>query len=137
MALLNDARNYLQQAYYINALIDCKLEQVTALRAIATKATSTMHTTPGGKYSNDSMADVIAKIVDLEAEINADIDKLVDLKRDIGAKINAVESPMHRLVLDKRYLCFKSWEQIAVDMGYTIRRVYQLHDEAAQRIKLQ
>lgn len=131
MARITDTKEYLNRAYHINDEIDSKLEQVAALRLLATKATTTLHVTPGGGgYNNHSMESVIAKICDTEAEINAEIDKLVDLKREIADKIKAVQSPIYREVLEKRYLCFKKWEQIAVDKGYSIQRVYQLHGEA-------
>lgn len=133
-----DVKEYLQRATTLNGEIDCKLDQVSALRAIATKATTTLSNDPkGGSYNNHSMESVIVKIMDLEAEINREIDKLIDLKREIGAAIGAVKKPKQRELLERKYLCFKTWEQIAVDMNYDIRRVYQIHGEALNEIRLQ
>lgn len=130
MADVMTAKAYLQQAYYIDREIDCKLSQVTALRQTAAKATSTMSITPGGGYDVHRMEATIVRMVDLEAEINSDIDRLVELKREIGAKIRAVERPEYRIVLERRYLCYESWERIAVDLGYDIRHIYRIHGEA-------
>ena len=130
MADVMTAKEYLQQAYYIDSEIDSKLAQVTVLRQTAAKATSTMSITPGGGYDVHRMEATIVRMVDLEAEINSDIDRLVGLKREIGAKIRAVERPEYRIVLERRYLCYESWEQIAVDLGYDIRHVYRIHGEA-------
>ena len=80
------------------------------------------------------MADAVAKIVDLQAEINRDIDRLVDLKREMVRLIKAVDNTEYQTLLELRYLCFKTWEQIAVDMGYNVRHVYRLHDEAVENI---
>lgn len=33
-------------------------------------------------------------------------------------------------LLEKRYLCFLSWEKIAVEMHYSIQHIYRMHDEA-------
>ena len=33
-------------------------------------------------------------------------------------------------ILELRYLCFKPWEQIAVEMGYELRYVFKLHGRA-------
>ena len=82
------------------------------------------------------MEDVIVKIVDMENEVNADIDKLVDLKQEIMRTINAVENPEYHTLLELRYLCFKSWEEISVKMGYTRRHPYRMRDEALQKIKV-
>ena len=76
------------------------------------------------------MADIIEKMVDLQTEINHDIDELVDLKREIGEAIKAVENPEYQTLLEKRYLCFLHWEQISVDMGYSIDNIFKLHKKA-------
>jgi hypothetical protein len=68
------------------------------------------------------MEDIIVKIVDLENEINQDIDELVDLKREIVTIIKKIENPVYQTLLELRYLGFKSWEQIAVEMGYSLQQ---------------
>lgn len=131
------AKEYLGQAYRLDQRINSKLEQVLSLRELTTKATATMSDMPGGGSRNVyKMQDIIGKIVDLENEINADIDKLVDLKREMVAVIKAVENPEYQTLLELRYLCFKTWEQIAVDMKYSTRNIYMLHDAAISTIKV-
>lgn len=125
------AKEYLGQAYRLDQRINSKLEQVMSLRDLTTKATATMSDMPGGGSRNVyRMQDIIGKIIDLENEINADIDQLVDLKRDIVAIIKSVENPEYQTLLELRYLCFKTWEQIAVDMGYELRYLHKLHHRA-------
>jgi DNA-directed RNA polymerase specialized sigma subunit len=80
------------------------------------------------------MADAVGKIVSLQDEINRDIDHLVDLKRDMVSAIKAVGNTEYQTLLELRYLCFKTWEQIAVAMGYNVRHVYRLHVEAVENI---
>ena len=90
---------------------------------------------PGGGSRNVyKMQDIIAKIIDLENEINADIDQLVDLKREMVATIKSVTDPECQTLLELRFLCFKTWEQIAVDMGYSIQHIYRLRDKALTQI---
>ena len=73
------AQEYLGQAYRLDQRINSKLEQVLSLRGLTTKATATMSDMPGGGSRNVyKMQDIIAKIVDLEDDINRDIDALVD-----------------------------------------------------------
>jgi 3-methyladenine DNA glycosylase/8-oxoguanine DNA glycosylase len=128
-------KEYLSQAYRIDQWINAKLEQVMALRELATKATSTLSDMPRSESRNlCRMENIIVKIIGLEDEINGDIDRLVDLKREMRSVINAVESPEHKTLLELRYLCFKPWEQIAVDMGYSIQHVYRIHDQALNSV---
>lgn len=125
------AKEYLGQAYRLDQRINSKLEQVLSLRDLTTKATATMSDMPGGGSRNVyKMQDIIGKIVDLENEINADIDQLVDLKREMVSVIKAVKNPEYQTLLELRYLCFKPWEQIAVEMGYSIHHLYRLHNSA-------
>lgn len=128
------AKEYLNQAYRLDQRINSKLEQVTSLRDLTTKATATMSDMPGGSRNVYKMQDIIGKIIDLENEINADIDQLVDLKREMVSAIKAVEDPEYQTLLELRYLCFKTWEQIAVEMNYSIQHIYRLRDKALTQI---
>ena len=129
------AKEYLGQAYRLDQRINSKLEQVLSLRELTTKATATMSDMPGGGSRNVyKMQDIIGKIVDLENEINADIDKLVDLKREMVAAIKSVADPECQTLLELRFLCFKTWEQIAVDMNYSIQHIYRLRDKALKMV---
>ena len=37
-------------------------------------------------------------------------------------------------LLYKRYVLYKTWEEIAVDMNYSIRKIYYLHGEALSQL---
>lgn len=79
------------------------------------------------------MEDVIVKIVGLEDEINADIDELVTTKQNIVRIIKKVATQDYQTILEQRYLCFYSWEQIAVNMSFSIQHVFRLHNLALKR----
>jgi len=131
------AKEYLSQAYRIDQRINSKLEQVRSLRELATKATATLSDAPAsGSRKVHSMSDIIDKMIDLENEINDDIDRLVDLKREIVAAIKRVENPEYQTLLELRYLCFKTWEHIAVQMGYSIQNAYKMHDHALMAVSV-
>jgi hypothetical protein len=129
------AKDYLSQAYRIDLRINSKIEQVQSLRDLAEKAVTTLSETPNNGTRNiRRMEGVIAKIVDLESEINADIDDLVDLKREIVSLIKYVEGPELRTLLELRYLCFKTWEQISVELHLDIRWIHRLHNKALNEV---
>ena len=128
-------KDYLSQAYRIDQRINSKLAQVMSLRDLLGKATGTLSGAPKAATPNPhSVEDTIAKMVDLENEINEDIDALVDLKAEIMRRIKRVENTEYQTILELRYLCFKRWEEIAVEMGYSLRRLYELHDCALEEI---
>ena len=131
------AKDYLAQTYRIDQRINSKLEQITSLRELDTKATSTISDMPHNPSKNlHSMESIIIKMVDLGNEINSDIDELVDLKRNIVAIIRRLNNPEYQTLLELRYLCFKSWEQIAVNLGYEIRYLYKLHGRALDECEI-
>ena len=72
-------KDYLSQAYRIDQRINSKLAQVMCLRDLLGKATGTLSGALKAATPNPhSMEDTIAKMVDLENEINERIDVFVD-----------------------------------------------------------
>ena len=129
------AKEYLSQAMYIDQRINSKLEQVMKLRETVTRATATLSDMPHAAFPNiRAMEDTIVKIIDLENEINADIDRLVDLKAETRKMIAQLDSPEQQLVLELRYLCFKQWAAIMDEMGISETSVYRIHGEALKNI---
>lgn len=130
-----NAKEYLSQARWLDMRINSKLAQVESLHNLSTKATSTLSDVPpSGTRNVHRMEDIICKIVALEDEINADIDKLVDLKRDITACIMTISDMEYQSLLEKRYLCPMTWEQIAAENGCSVRNIHLMHGEALKKV---
>jgi hypothetical protein len=132
------AKDFLSQAYRIDQRINSKIEQVQSLRDLAAKATATLSDIPPSKGSRNfhRMEDLIAKMVDLESEINADIDNLIGLKIEIVATIKRVSSPELQTLLEMRYMSYMTWENIAVEIHYDLRHVHRLHGKALAEIEI-
>jgi len=129
-----NAKNYLKQAFFLDQRINDSLQELERLRARAFSIGATPMSRDkmqSGKIS-DIVGDSVSAIVDLDAEINRKIDKYADKKREIEALIDRVFDEILKIILQKRYIHFKEWEQIAVDLGYTYRHTTRLHGEALQ-----
>ena len=130
------AKEYLKRAWNVDQRINSKLHQLDSLKDMATKATSTLGTeTVSGTRNVQRMADTIDNIVALENEINDDIDRLVDLKRDVIKTISKVQDTNCLTLLELRYLSFKSWDDIAAEMNYTSRWVHIMHSKALAAVE--
>lgn len=130
------AKEYMEQARYLDMQINSKIEQVRTLNELATKVTTVYSDMPHSPNRNTGrMGETIAKIIDLESEIDRDIDALVDLKREIMRVVNSVESAEYRTILEMRYLQFKKWEQIALLMSTDLRWVYRMHGRALKEVQ--
>lgn len=126
-------KTYLSQARYLDMRIRSKLQQIDSLNDLATSCSTVITGMPHNPSPSTSrMADTVCKIVDLENEIRKDMDELIDLKKEITGAIKAVVNPEHQTLLEKRYLCYLSWEKIAVDMGYDLRYIHKLHNRALE-----
>jgi DNA-directed RNA polymerase specialized sigma subunit len=121
------------KAYELNLLIDSKIAQREACIALACKCTAKYDKVGAG--ANPAQDKILCKIADLQSEINADIDRLVDTKRQIAAMISKIDNARFRALLELRYLCFKKWEEIAEIMHYSDRQVRRLHKQALDSFK--
>ena len=131
------AKEFMSQAYRLDQRINCKIDQLADLNDLAKKATSTLTGMPHNPNKDvSSLENTIVKIVDLQEEINRDIDRLVDLKREIRDAIEKVEDIDYRFLLEKRYLCWASWPEIAMEMNVSCRLLFQLHTEALEKISV-
>ena len=123
-------KEYFQQIKNCDEKIKAKLRERAEIRdmltsiSVATNFEPVKHSTSG-----DRMGNAIAKLVDLENELNDDIDRFVDLKREIENVFDDLD-PVLALVLRNRYVYYMTWEQIAVETGYSYRHVTRLHGKA-------
>lgn len=131
------AKEYLGQAYRIDQRINCKLEQVASLRSLSTKATYTISDMPGSPLRDPHrMEGIIAKMIDMENDINNEIDILIDLKAEIQEVISGVDNIELRTLLELRYLGFMTWEGIAIAIGYNERHIRRMHPVALNKIEV-
>ena len=127
---------YLSQYQYLNKEIDRKIESLEFWKNKILNVTSTLSDMPKSNKRSDTIATGIATINDIEEEINKEIDELIELRKEIENKINAVDNPKLREILKCRYLDCKSWEEIAYKNNITWRHVYRLHEKALDEIKI-
>lgn len=130
-----DSKKYLQQIRLYDSHINTKLEDLHHLKEMVTKITPTLKddvVSCGG--DQDKLGDAIAKIVDLEAEIDRDIDRYVAAKQEISATLDKLTDPDQLQVLHKRYVQYMTWEQIACEMNMSYRNVCYIHGKGLQTV---
>ena len=130
---MSEAKEYLERIKMMDAIVDSKLDELAMLKSMVKRITPVMNTTGGGAAGNqDKMSDTIAKIVDLQEEINQDVYMVVNLKKDANELLAKIKRPEYYQVLHKRYVLFKSFEQIAMEMKYSYRGICYVHGRALQ-----
>lgn len=85
------------------------------------------------KVTGGKIGDISDAIISLEGyaqRLSAKWDELINLRETAKKLIDTLKDGRYREVLTLRYLDGKSWEQVAVTMGYTYRGVTGLHGKA-------
>lgn len=112
--------------------------QVEAL-ALATRTTASTDGERvdggGGNSSERAMVAYADKAAEYAALIDEKIRELVGIKTEIIRTVERVENPTLRAVLMARYVNFKTWEQIAVEMSYSYMHVCRLHGRALVEVR--
>lgn len=127
------AKEYLQQLQRLDTVINQKIKEVHDLRLQAQStggidySKERVQTSPSG---DAPFVKPICRIIDLEAEINAEIDKFVDEKHKIINQIQGLKNSDYIALLFKRYVEFKSLERICVEMNFSYDYIKHLHGYA-------
>lgn len=122
---------YLGQARFLDMRIKSKIQQIDSLRELATSCTAVLSDMPRNpNHGASKVENCVMKIIEVQEGLQDDINALVELKKEIMAIIHAVEDVELQTLLEKRYLCFLSWERIAVEMHYSIQHIYRMHETA-------
>ena len=135
------ARDYLSQARVLDQAINARLERIARLRALVSgRAARTDGMPRGGAGSAGSTffdwTETIIKIDEMERALDKDIDRLIDLKREIAEVIAAVPDMRYRTLLEYRYLCGWSWARIARAMHYGEDWVRHAHGWALKQVRV-
>lgn len=134
---MTDAKAYLMQVELYDTHINNKLEELQRLREFTRQITATWKkdvVATSGKQ--DKLGEAIAKIIDLETEINDAIDAYIDRRREVVSLIEKLNEPDQVTVLHKRYCGYKSWTDIAKEMHMSERNVQYIHGRALQSVRL-
>ena len=142
------AKEYLNQAFWLDRRINITLAKAEKMRAIAEYKSPSTENTGGSGSSSDKLQNTVEKIIEYENRADELIDLLVDKRLEIENAIQAVSDPVQREILERRYLLYQAWEShldkhtgeitkgIAESMGYSIQHIFRLHGLALKNIQI-
>ena len=90
---------------------------------------------PSGSILSDPTGDIGVKVARIAEDIAEQLNRCIALRQEIEAVIASLDDPTERLLMRKRYIEGKAWEQVAVEMSYSFRRVTQIHGDVLQKIQ--
>ena len=125
------AKEWLQRGWKL----DKEINALLSLRAEARRrALSISPSYKGDVVQSTANPHRFDRLVELESLIDARVDKLTGIRAEILTAIAQVPDARYRTLLIERYTEFKTWEQIAVDMGYSFRQITRMHGEGIREI---
>ena len=130
----DELKRKLKSAWLLHKQIEEHLAELQELRSFACKITPVYSLVPGGSSCGQKIENNIAKIADMEVLLQDETDKFLKSLQEVRELIKLIDDPMQRLIMQKRYLNYQKWEVIAADLGYSWRRVHQLHGEGLSKI---
>lgn len=132
-----DKKRWLSQYREIVAETERLTLEKEEWRSIAEKITPTYSFEPKSlRESSGRIATAAEHLVEIDAELEKQICKRVELRFAIASAIRSVQSEKMRYLLERRYIDGLTWERIAVEMGYSIVQIWRLHGEALESLKM-
>lgn len=128
-------KEFLRQYLDADREIQAKVDQIARLRDLATHTTSAPDGDRVQSSPENKLERLVAKIADMEAEVDEEIDRLAEKRREVQGVIDQVPSPAQRRVLIRRYMVGQKWEEIAVELDLDYRWVLRLHGRALKKIR--
>lgn len=132
-----EKKEFLQQ-YRLAEMEEQRLEhEIERWRSRAEKVTPGYSKAPAGGGDGRSMERTLERMGELAGELTAQRDKLIRLRREVGAAIDTVPDARLRELLRLRYIEGLSFERIAVSMDYSWRQVIRLHGVALNEVVME
>lgn len=132
---MNDVKSFLKRLEKLDRLIENKLIEKRQWMDMATGTTSVM----GGERvqssgSQQKMADAVSRYVDMETEIDACIDKLVDAKKQVLEVIEQLDVAEYD-ILHKVYVQYIPLYEVGELCGKTYSWATTVHGRALKNVQ--
>lgn len=122
-----NVREWLEGLKRLDELIDAKIAEKERVRALMVNTVGSLDGMPHAPGITDKVGNLTVKLITLEEELNALIDKYVDDKAEI---VKAIEQLPDREygVIHRYYIRRMTLEQAAEDMGYCTMQIWRIKE---------
>lgn len=126
------AKEYLSEVQRLQTMIEQKQERIKEIResAYTVQAVHFDLEKVQGSKQTDMIGEAVAKVVDLEKELENDIVNLIYRQHKITNQIHKLDNQNHMKILYKRYIDGKDLQTIADEINFTYQYVLELHGKA-------
>lgn len=130
------AKEYMQQAFFLDKRINSLVRQVGNLWDQATSVSQVISDMPHNpNKSMSKLEDRVVDIVDLTDEIKSQVEELKILRKEMMGIVADIPDPEYQLILQERYFEMLTWEDIACDINRSVRSAQLLHGKALEAVQ--
>ena len=90
---------------------------------------------PHGSGGGD-LSGYAARVDELLADLKDQMEKRIQIRREITQKIEEMSNETEKMVLRYRYIHLLKWEEIAVKMCYSWKGIHKVHGRALKHFML-
>ena len=118
---------------YLRAQTLCaRAEKYREMAMQATGRTDAIRVSGTGERSK--VEKYILELWDVHNELQQEINRLMEKSREAEKLIQTLEDERLRAVLELRYLCGMTWEELADKLHFTVRWAHKLHKEGIEKL---
>lgn len=132
------AKEYLSEVQRLQTIIEQKQERIKEIRESASTVRGVRFDLEKvqGSGRTDKIGDSVAKIIDLETEVENDMVSIIYRKHEMIEQIHALGNYRYIQLLYKRYIEFKRLQIVAAEMDFTYEYVLELHKKALKAFEV-
>lgn len=131
------AKEYLNQIYILDAKINNLLQEETDIRNRVLPGGASYQERVQSSPDPDPYSTWAGELEEKEAEVNLEIDTLVNLRLEVTRSINQLKDPRYIRVLYLRHVKLMKFWDIADEMGYAYKYIRNLHKQALKAFEKQ
>lgn len=133
-----DPKELLREILSVNDEVRILWEEYETLKETAGRLQGFDYAKPIVKATagRGDVENIAIKLADEQRAIEERVNELIRLKRQVRALLNKLPAGLERNVMLERYILFKSWENVAADLGYSYRHVIRVHGDALEKLRI-
>lgn len=132
------AKEYLNQARHLDALIHCRLREIDYWRDLSSSVSGSSfeeHHNPN-RPTEAPFVRCLEKIDEIQRSVEEKVAYLICLKEEINKAIDKLDNRDEQLLLRYRYMDNCTWEEIAAMLNVSIRSAHRIHGMALQHFSV-
>ncbi len=129
-------KEFLNSVSHSFLLLNSKLEQFACLQDAARKINAVINGTPSvGDKSFSRIENAVTNALQYSQSVADAVTEFFLLHKSATDEISKIPNLDERLILEYRYLAFKSWSEISAIMHISLRYLYKLHGHALESLE--